>query len=461
VGRSAPVAEAADTGSHPDGTEAPAPLAPALRLSASHYAWLALVCAGSGFPSGLFQKTARLHWVRLGVSTVDLGLLSLLALPWTLKFLWAPVVDRTGGRRTWIVGALATLALLAVAYALLVASLPLAPAPVAATAAVPQPPIPPSIPIPTIAAVLLGVLALASATQDIAVDGYAVETFPGRAVGNATGIRINAYRLAYLAAGGLLVAQAGTVGWSGVWLIAAALLGVLGLCALRLPSAPRPERRGEPLWKPFVELVARPGFALLAAFVFLFKLCDAALAPMADVFLAKPVAEGGAAFGDSQMALATTIGLLLTIVGGLLGGWLTSRWGVFRALWTLGGLLAVSNFAYAAAAWMGGPVAPWAAAVVEPLCGGLGTAPFVALLMRSCSRSFAGTQYAILTAIFGLGSVAAGAFSGFGVVSLGYAGYFAITFLVALPAFALLPWLRRWLADRGGDPESAAATPVD
>ncbi len=418
----------------------PLPPAPPPRIPRAWWGWLVVLYAASGFPFGLFKKTVPIYLARIGVAKDDIGLLSLLALPWTLKFLWAPVVDRYGTRRAWAAGGQMLLALCVVGFAL------------SATTA----------PLPWWAWAALVGIALFSATQDIAIDAWGVEAFPGPAVGNASGIRVNAYRVSYLVAGGLLLSLTGWIGWAGVWATAAAILVLLAAASAHAPVVPRvPRVQGEnPVVAPFRQLFARPGFAVVGAFVLLFKLGDYALAPMTDQFL---VRKDGANWSDATIALATTVGVAVTIAGALLGGWLTTKWGVFRALWILGLLQAVSNLAYAGAAAAPGPATAWTAAVVEPFCGGLGTAPYLALLMVSCDRAHAGTQYALLSALFALSREAAGTVSGFGAAAFGYAGYFTLTFAAALPAFALLPWVRRWLQARERDASAAspAAAPAD
>jgi PAT family beta-lactamase induction signal transducer AmpG len=127
----------------------------------------------------------------------------------------------------------------------------------------------------------------------------------------------------------------------------------------------------------------------------------------------------------------------------VLGGFLTKRWGLLRALWVLGLFQAVSNLGYAAAAGAGKP-ALWAAAAVEPFCTGLGTAPFLALFLVSCRREHAAVQFALLTALMALGRIGAGAVSGLLAKSVGFSAFFALSFLAALPAFLLLPAVRRF-----------------
>jgi PAT family beta-lactamase induction signal transducer AmpG len=132
----------------------------------------------------------------------------------------------------------------------------------------------------------------------------------------------------------------------------------------------------------------------------------------------------------------------LTILGAVLGGEAATRFGVFHALWALGLLQALSNLVYSWAALH--PWRPWiyGASVIESLSSGLGTAAFLACLMRLCEGRQAATRFALLTALAGLTRTLAGAVSGYGAAGMGYPTYFALTFAMALPAFALLPLLR-------------------
>ena len=141
-----------------------------------------------------------------------------------------------------------------------------------------------------------------------------------------------------------------------------------------------------------------------------------------------------------------TLGVIFTIIGALLGGSLTRRWGIFHALWILGLAQAGSNLFYAGAAALPPSAAlMYTAAAVESFCGGLGTAPFLAFLMSICNRRYAATQYALMTALFGLARSISGAFSGYGAALLGYDVYFLGSFFMAFPAYCLLPRVRQWL----------------
>jgi MFS transporter, PAT family, beta-lactamase induction signal transducer AmpG len=282
-------------------------------------------------------------------------------------------------------------------------------------------------------------------------------------MGPANGLRVTAYRVALIAAGGLFVALAGLVGWPAAFAGAGLLMGVSCLCAVRMPTvASRPGLAGAPrgalldvILEPLRQFARVPGFAYVVLFVLTFKLGDMALGPMVRPFWVDrhftPVQIG---------AIPGTLGVIATIAGALVGGHLTGRWGAFRALWILGIAQAASNLVYVAAAALP-PSTPlmYAASVVESFCGGLGTAPFLAFLMNICDKAHAATQYALLSALFGLTRVLSGALSGWATESLGYTVYFTLTFVLAWPALLLLPRVRGWSAQRA-DQTDRPATPL-
>jgi PAT family beta-lactamase induction signal transducer AmpG len=188
-------------------------------------------------------------------------------------------------------------------------------------------------------------------------------------------------------------------------------------------------------------------------FVLTFKLGDMALGPMVRPFWVDR------AFTPLQIgAVPGTIGVVSTILGALLGGRLTKTWGLFRALWILGIAQAASNLVYAvAAAVPRSELLMYSASIVESFCGGLGTAPFLAFLMSVCDKTQAATQYALLSALFGLTRALSGAFSGWAAQNFGYATYFTATFFLAWPAFLLLPWVKQWIRENGQSREEGCA----
>ena len=419
--------------------------------------WVALLYFIEGFPFGLIIDAFPVYFRAHGVSLKEIGLLSLIGLPWTLKFLWAPLVDLYGKRRHWIVGC----QLLLAATLLILISLPAGE-------------------VGPLLWVLMLALATFSATQDIAIDAYTIELLDQKEMGSANGVRVTTYRVALIAAGGLFVAAAGFIGWQAAFTSAAALLLVSAFLSSRAPDPALPPEASpssavmnpakigpgakdddlkgvvggrnvnhgapfvEAVWVPLRQFWERPGFLFVALFILLFKLGDMAMGPMVKPFWVDRN------FTPVQIGLVPgTLGVASTIAGALLGGALTSRWGIFRALWILGVAQAVSNLFYAAAAWLP-PSLPmmYTASVVESFTGGLGTAPFLAFLMSICDKRHAATQYALLSALFGLTRSVSGAFSGVATERLGYVSYFVATFVLAWPAFALLPWVKKWIPEK-------------
>jgi PAT family beta-lactamase induction signal transducer AmpG len=207
-----------------------------------------------------------------------------------------------------------------------------------------------------------------------------------------------------------------------------------------------------PAFGAWVGLLARPGMLGVLLFILLFKLGDAAMG-----FMVKPFWVD-AGFSLAQIGLVSVnVGLGLSIAGGLVGGWYVDRAGVFKGLWVLGLAQAASNLGYAVAASMiphaqaGLPLSlqsellVYGASAIESFTGGLGTGAFMAFLMSIVSKERATTEYAILSSIFAFSRSVAGWAGGLGVEQMGYGTFFALTFFLSFPAYALLPQVKRML----------------
>ncbi len=390
--------------------------------------WVAALYFAEGFPFGIALDNLPVYLRTHGVSLVEIGFLSLVGLPWTLKVLWSPLVDRYGEKRQWICTCLCCMA-----AALLLLPLP-----------------DPRQPGLWLWALLL-LFTAASATQDIAIDAYTIGILAPGEEGVANGVRVSAYRIALIAGGGGLVILAGTLGWTANFWLAAAVLGALAVAACYSPPCP-PEQLQRRPWAPaLLAWLRRPGAAAVFLFVLIYKLGDAAIGPMVKPFWV----DQGLTVEEIGL-VSTTLGAVASIAGALAGGALTSRWGLFRGIWLLGLAQAASNLGYAAAAFAhAGRGAIYAASLIESFTGGLGTAAFLAFLMHICDKQNAATQYALLSALFGLTRALAGAASGWGASHLGYGPYFTLTFVLATPAYALLPWIRPW-CDSGPSPAPLA-----
>jgi PAT family beta-lactamase induction signal transducer AmpG len=243
-----------------------------------------------------------------------------------------------------------------------------------------------------------------------------------------------------LAAGGVIW-EAGRHGWGTAWTGAAAVFGLIAVAAMLAPGGSSKDVAREPLQEPLADLLRRRDIGVILLFALLFKIDIAALDPMTKPF-----------WTDRGLTLEvigstiTTGRLIATVLGATIGGVLTSRWGIFPALWRLGAVQALSSLGYAAAAAATAslPVI-LAAAFFENFAAGLGTAVFLAFLMAVCKRQYAATQFAVLSALVALSRSAASWASGRVAEHTGYTQYFLLTFLIGLPAFALLPRLRRTL----------------
>ncbi len=389
--------------------------------------WIAVFYFASGFPFGIVNMTMPVYLRSRGLPLDEITqVVGAAGAAWVFKFLWAPLVDRYGTRKRWIVGT----QLLLGAGVLVIAIVDPTRAGGALFAA-------------------LVAIALLSATQDITLDAYAIEVFEERELGPVNGVRVPAYRIGLLGASGLLVALAGYAGWTWVFVAGALVMLGIGLLSTRAPATAHLGAVHEPIWRPLVALLELPYVWAVLLFVPLFKLGDSAMSVVAQTFLVD------AGLSLAEIGTLGTLGIGSVIVGSLIGGWLIVRWGIFRALWALGVVQAFSNLGYwLAASREGVEWLVWGAKVFEDFSAGLGTAAFLAFMMSVCEKRYAATQFALLSALFGLTRQIAVWISGSLTQRIGYADYFLLTFVLAFPAFALLPWIRRMRTRR-------VAVPID
>ncbi len=380
--------------------------------------WVAILYFAEGFPYGVFLEVWSVYFRAHGVSLKEIGLMALLGMPWTVKPLWAPLVDRYGDRRWWIAACLLVMALLLAVHPLF----------------------DPAHPSVAFWGVLL-LFTVASATQDIAIDAHTIAILPKEEVGAANGMRVASYRVAMIVSGGGIVIGAGAFGWTPLWIAAAVLLALLAPVVLRAPAARLRVEERRRFFRPLVEWASRPGSAAVIAFLLLYKLGDQAITPMIKPFWV----DRGLTLKEIGL-VSTTLGIGFTILGALLGGFLTTRWGLLRALFILGIAQVLPNLGYSAcAALQAGRPGIYAVSVLESFGQGLGTACFLTFMMRLCDKEHAATQYALISALFSLTRHVSGAASGFATSRFGYAAFFAYTFLLAAPGLALIPFLRRRL----------------
>lgn len=377
----------------------------------------AILYFSQGLPYGVLTETLNLYLSVKKVPLSTIGLLSSVGLAYTLKVFWAPLIDLFGTYRRWILGALAVIA---------GAMGALATVPAASTAF-------------WVAAV---VLAIASATQDIAIDALTIRITPRDLLGPVNSARVSAYRIAIIAAGGGVAILADRIGWNAALAAVAVIpLVIMAAVAFSVPAERGDTARKENPLRALLGWLARPGAIPLLALVLLYRLGDSAL-----VMMIKPywVSRGYTATEIGNITTSAT--MVFTIAGAIAGGAFVARFGIFRSLLWLGIAQMLSNTGYAIVATTdGGRSALYAAAVVEAFTGGLGIAAFLSFLMSICDKANAATEYAMLSAVFGLSRTVAGSLSGYFATDLGFATYFWITMLFALPGLALVVAVRRRL----------------
>jgi len=383
----------------------------------------------SGLPLYLTSRTLQAWMTVEGVDLKSIGLFSLVALPYSLKFLWSPLLDRFippffGRRRGWL--AIAQLAL-----TLAIAAM--------------------SLQQPQQALQLLAITALLiaffSATQDIAFDAYRTDILEPQEMGAGAAVAVLGYRLALLVTGSLALILADRFSWQLIYLCLAGLM----LLSLGFSwFAPEPVMRDRPpatlvaaVILPFQEFFQRQGLSqgvLILFFIVFYKLGDALVNNMVTPFLLQT------GFTQTDIgAISGGMGLVATIVGTLLGGAVLSRLGINRSLWIFGGLQAISNLAYFILAQLGQNYRGMVLAInLENFCGGLGTSVFVAFLMSLCDRRFSATQYALLSSLMAVSRDLLVAPAGNIATITGWPLFFLLSMVAALPGLLLLPLVAPW-----------------
>jgi PAT family beta-lactamase induction signal transducer AmpG len=389
-----------------------------------------LVALLMGFSCGMplnLTITVLQAWMKAeGVDLAVIGLFALAGIPYTLKFLWAPVMDRfvppfLGRRRGWLL--MAQIALMASVAGLGQTEPARYPAMVAAAALL---------------------VTFFSATQDIIVDAYRREDIPDAELGFAASLYINGYRLGMLiaAGGGLILAD--HIPFSRVYLIMAGCM-IPGIITTLL--APEPDVEAKPpltlkaaVVEPLMEYFQRNGAVWILVFILLYKVGDTMATAMTIPFYLD------IGYSNSEIgAVVKLFGFWATIAGALIGGVLTLRIGVYGGLWVFGILQAVSTACFALLMRAGHSI-PALATVIgfENLSSGMGTVAFVAYMAALTDKRFTATQYALLSSLMGVPRVLAAAPTGYFAERLGWETFFILCALAALPGLMLLFKARAW-----------------
>jgi MFS transporter, PAT family, beta-lactamase induction signal transducer AmpG len=369
----------------------------------------------SGLPLALTAGTLQAWLTVEGVDLKTIGIFTLVGLPYTLKFLWAPVMDRVvppwmGRRRAWM---LLTQVCVAIGLVLM-----------AMTNARAQ---------PTQLAFFALLVAFLSASLDIVFDAYRTETLQSHERGFGAAVWVNGYRIALLVGGAGALMLADVIGWQMTY-FAMAVVMLAGVMTILVSPEPAvvgdpPQTLAEAVGGPLRELFSRPQALAFIAVIVLYKLGDAFASSLQTAFLI-----GGIGFSATEVGAVKGVGILATLVGALVGGLMMMRVGLIQALLAFGVLQAVSNLGFVVLALAGHSSGILLATVIiENVTGGMGTAAFVALVMSLCDPRYTATQFALLSSLEALGRVFAGRPSADVVEAVGWAQFFVWTFVIALP----------------------------
>jgi PAT family beta-lactamase induction signal transducer AmpG len=409
------------------------PLSPHRLFGQPKMAALLILGFSSGLPLFLTSRTLQAWMTIENVDLTTIGLFSLVGLPYSLKFIWAPFIDRfipplLGRRRGWILIAQVMLMLM-IGWM--------------------------SMRDPQRGLQLLAfnalMIAFFSATQDVAIDAYRADVLDEREMAGGAAIYVVGYRIALIVAGSVAFILADRIAWPATYLVLSGLMliGIIG--SFRAPepkmyeTPPRSFR--DAVYLPFAEFFTRAGvgkgFAVLL-FIILYKLSDSLAQNMATPFLLDT------GFSQTDIgAIAGGLGLGATIVGALVGGAIAGRIGINRSLWVFGGLQAVSNLMYYFLSLVGKSY-PFLVStmLVENFCTGLVTAGFLAFLMSMCSVRFSATQFALLSSLMAASRDIIVAPAGGIADATGWPSFFLITLAAGIPGLLLLPVFAPWNADR-------------
>ncbi len=391
----------------------------------------------AGLPLLLTGGTLKLWMREEGFDLPTIGLFGLVGLPYTLKFLWAPFMDKMippfcGRRRGWM---LITQIVLMLAIGSIAG-------------------IQPAANFSTLIG-LSFLITFFSASQDIVLDAYRREFLKDEELGIGSSIFVGGYRIGTLVAGGLALILADYLSWPAAYMTMGALMAAGIMTTLLAPEpiidVSPPASFQEAFTGPFLEFCRRPGWLTILLFILLYKIGDSMASEMLSPF-----------WVDLEVSKTTvgtivkTFGFASLITGGLLAGLVVYRWGIIPSLLVFGILQMISTAGFALLAIFGNHIFLLTAVIAfENLTGGMGTTAFVAFMASLTDKRFTATQYALLTSFMGIPRVFAGSTTGFLVTSLGWEGFFLLCTLLAIPGLLLIPKLRHMTALQTSAPRPA------
>jgi MFS transporter, PAT family, beta-lactamase induction signal transducer AmpG len=414
--------------------------APTAPNKTNPWAWIPTLYFSQGIPYVVVMTLSVVMYKNLGISNTDIALYtSWLYLPWVIKPLWSPIVDLFGRKRRWVwalqffVGA----ALAGVAL---------------------------SLPAPKFFQLTLAVfwlMAFASATHDIAADGFYMLALSEKHQAAFVGVRSTFYRLAMIAGQGGLVYLAGALAersgnvvqaWAIVFYVLALMFGLAAAYHFVLmpkPAADQPSPRHEAFASDFVAVFAaffrKAGILRILVFLLLYRFAEAQLLKLVTPFLLDPASAGGLGLRTQDVGIAYgTVGVAALTAGGLLGGWVISRVGLKRALWPLVFCMHVPNTMFVLLAlWQPANVAVVSAAIaVEQFGYGFGFTAYMVYMLMVAQGEHKTAHYAMCTGFMALGMMIPGMWAGWLQDQIGYLNFFIWACIATLPSFAAAAFIR-------------------
>ncbi|MDF1664010.1 MAG: MFS transporter [Planctomycetota bacterium] len=415
------------------------------------YVLLTALYLSQGLPFGFFVQALPVLLRKQGLSLGQIGLTSLLALPWALKFLWAPIVDLYGKRRTWILILQSLAILLLIGVSLIEAES--------------------QLPLLFVAVLLTNLIA---ATQDIATDGLAVDLLTNEERGIGNGIQVAGYRVGMILGGGLILMVYPTIGWMGAFIGMACVLALATVPVILVKSWPERKEQGSEemeetnvlraLWQQVYGFFNRKGVLKWCGVLVIFKMGDylagGVLKPwMSDLKLS--VADIGFYVGLG--------GFIAGLLGAVVGGLLLTYLGRLRGLIVFGGVQALSLGAYIFIEYTGRT--GWelfAACSFEHFTGGLATVALFTCMMDACRPGCGGTDYTIQASLVVFATGLAGALGGYLADAVGYQIHFSLSVVFALFCLMITAYWARgkskdghWVLDESQLAESAVKAEIN
>lgn len=386
----------------------------------------------SGLPLGLTGGTLQAWMKTENIDIGTIGLFSLVGIPYTLKFIWAPLMDRyvpplMGRRRGWMI--LTQIGLIITIAALGFSDPTLTPQNVAFFAVC---------------------VAFFSASQDIAIDAYRIEVLDENELGAGASVNIMGYRIAMMVSSALALIMSDHMSWSMVYLIMAGCMAVGVLASIFGPEPIAkelpPKTLVDAVYKPFTEFFSRAGAVEMLIFILIYKLDVAFAMALTTPFMMD------LGFSKTDIgAVLKGVGMFATIGGTLLGGALLSKWGIKKSLWIFGIVQALSGFSFYILAHVGKNYPVMMAAVcIENICSGLATSAFTAFMMNICDKRYTATQFALLTSFMAITRTLVATPSGFIQKGVGWEMYFIISILISIPGLVLLLRYNKWQVHHEG-----------